>query len=170
VGLRRSWRNPDTYAVSLIAWKIGDRLRHRDAALLRRRRRYQPDRERTPEIWVINGFCCWHSIGGPVEGAFYPAHFLEEQISSFYGIAASHDGCQATLDARPGEGVDLADGESTTMQGSGAQPYVLKNTGGVYSCSCPAWRNQGSPIERRSCKHLRRLRARSRRSTTPRRA
>ncbi len=53
---------------------------------------------------------------------------------------------------------DLADGESTTMRGSGAQPYVLKNTGGVYSCSCPAWRNQSSPIERRSCKHLRRLR------------
>ena len=53
---------------------------------------------------------------------------------------------------------DLADGASTTMRGSGAQPYVLKNTGGVYSCSCPAWRNQGSAIERRSCKHLRRLR------------
>ena len=53
---------------------------------------------------------------------------------------------------------DLADGESTTMRGSGAQPYVLKNTGGVYSCSCPAWRNQSTPIERRSCKHLRRLR------------
>ena len=53
---------------------------------------------------------------------------------------------------------DLADGESTTMRGSGAQPYVLKNTGGVYSCSCPAWRNQGTPIERRTCKHLRALR------------
>lgn len=53
---------------------------------------------------------------------------------------------------------DLADGESTTMPGSGAAPYVLKNTGGVYSCSCPAWRNQSAAIERRSCKHLRRLR------------
>ena len=37
---------------------------------------------------------------------------------------------------------DLADGESVEMKGSGARPYVLKNTGGVYSCSCPAWRNQ----------------------------
>ncbi len=37
---------------------------------------------------------------------------------------------------------DLADGESTEVQGSGRKPYVLKNTGGVYSCSCPAWRNQ----------------------------
>jgi DNA ligase-1 len=53
---------------------------------------------------------------------------------------------------------DLADGESTDMKGSGAKPYVLKNTGGVYSCSCPAWRNQSIAIERRTCKHLRRLR------------
>jgi DNA ligase-1 len=53
---------------------------------------------------------------------------------------------------------DLADGESTEMKGSGASPYVLKNTGGVYSCSCPAWRNQSIAIEKRSCKHLRKLR------------
>jgi DNA ligase-1 len=44
------------------------------------------------------------------------------------------------------------------MQGSSAKPYVLKNTGGVYSCSCPAWRNQSIAIERRTCKHLRKLR------------
>ncbi|HEY3968909.1 MAG TPA: DNA ligase [Planctomycetaceae bacterium] len=53
---------------------------------------------------------------------------------------------------------DLADGESTQMQGSGKTPYVLKNTGGVYSCTCPAWRNQSVAIERRTCKHLRKLR------------
>jgi DNA ligase-1 len=53
---------------------------------------------------------------------------------------------------------DLNDGESIQMQGSARQPYVLKNVGGVYSCSCPAWRNQSLPIERRTCKHLRRLR------------
>lgn len=53
---------------------------------------------------------------------------------------------------------DLADGESTTMQGSGTKPYELKNTGGVYSCSCPAWRNQSLPIEKRTCKHLKKLR------------
>jgi len=53
---------------------------------------------------------------------------------------------------------DLADGESTEMKGSGAKPYILKNTGGVYSCSCPAWRNQSIGIERRTCKHLRKLR------------
>src|SRR6266446_6277797 len=53
---------------------------------------------------------------------------------------------------------DLQDGETTQMQGSGAKPYVLKNTGGVYSCSCPAWRNQSIAIEKRTCKHLRKLR------------
>jgi DNA ligase-1 len=53
---------------------------------------------------------------------------------------------------------DLADGESTKMKGSGAKPYVVKNAGGVYSCTCPAWRNQSFPIERRTCKHLRKLR------------
>src|SRR5215470_13540447 len=53
---------------------------------------------------------------------------------------------------------DLQDGESTEMQGSGAKPYILKNTGGVYSCTCPAWRNQSIAIERRTCKHLRKLR------------
>jgi DNA ligase-1 len=53
---------------------------------------------------------------------------------------------------------DLADGETFEMQGSGSKPYVLKNVGGVYSCSCPAWRNQSTPIERRTCKHLRKLR------------
>src|SRR5581483_10336948 len=53
---------------------------------------------------------------------------------------------------------DLKDGESVEMQGSGRQPYVLKNIGGVYSCTCPAWRNQSVGIERRTCKHLRQLR------------
>jgi DNA ligase-1 len=52
----------------------------------------------------------------------------------------------------------LNDGETILIQGSGAKPYELKNTGGVYSCSCPAWRNQSLPIERRTCKHLRKLR------------
>ena len=53
---------------------------------------------------------------------------------------------------------DLQDGESIEMRGSGSKPYVLKNVGGVYSCSCPAWRNQSLAIEKRTCKHLRRLR------------
>ena len=50
---------------------------------------------------------------------------------------------------------DLKDGESAQVQGSARAPYILKNVGGVYSCTCPAWRNQSLPIERRTCKHLR---------------
>lgn len=53
---------------------------------------------------------------------------------------------------------DLCDGQSVDIQGSARSPYVLKNSGGVYSCSCPAWRNQSLPIERRTCKHLRQYR------------
>lgn len=54
--------------------------------------------------------------------------------------------------------LDLVDGESTEMKGSGKKPYILKNTGGVYSCSCPAWRNQSNSIDLRTCKHLIKLR------------
>src|SRR5208282_974982 len=53
---------------------------------------------------------------------------------------------------------DLDDGQTYLMKGSASKPYVLKNIGGVYSCNCPAWRNQSTPIERRTCKHLRKLR------------
>ena len=52
---------------------------------------------------------------------------------------------------------DLRDGELIQVQGSARTPYILKNIGGVYSCTCPAWRNQSLPIERRTCKHLRSL-------------
>lgn len=53
---------------------------------------------------------------------------------------------------------DLADGERIEVQGSAKAPYVLKNLGGVYSCTCPAWRNQSLGLEKRTCKHLRKLR------------
>ncbi|MCE7874183.1 DNA ligase [bacterium CPR1] len=53
---------------------------------------------------------------------------------------------------------DLADGESIEVKGSAATPYVLRNVGGAYSCSCPAWRNQNRPPESRTCKHLKALR------------
>ncbi len=52
----------------------------------------------------------------------------------------------------------VAYGEWIAMQGSGRTPYLLENTGGVYSCTCPAWRNQSLAIEQRTCKHLRKLR------------
>jgi DNA ligase 1 len=48
----------------------------------------------------------------------------------------------------------LADGASTTVKGS-SSTYKLSRTGDVYMCSCPAWKNQGAPIDRRTCKHLR---------------
>jgi len=53
---------------------------------------------------------------------------------------------------------DLRDGESVEIQGSAANPYIIKNVGGIFSCSCPAWRNQSLGIELRTCKHLRQFR------------
>lgn len=53
---------------------------------------------------------------------------------------------------------DLSDGESIEVQGSGSKPYVVRNTAGAYSCTCPAWRNQSVPSDRRTCKHIRRFR------------
>ena len=68
---------------------------------------------------------------------------------------------------------DLDDGESLEVKGSGANTYTLRNVAGTYSCSCPAWRNQGAAIEKRTCKHLRALRGNDAEdarigSTTPR--
>ena len=53
---------------------------------------------------------------------------------------------------------DLEDGATTTVKGSGSAVYTLKNSGGVYSCTCPAWMHQSIAIERRTCKHLRAFR------------
>jgi DNA ligase 1 len=53
---------------------------------------------------------------------------------------------------------DLQDGETVEIKGSARNPYQLKNVGGVYSCTCPAWRNQSLAIEQRTCKHLRKYR------------
>ena len=52
------------------------------------------------------------------------------------------------------DGPGLADGASVQVKGS-SSTYTLSRKGNVYMCSCPAWKNQGSPIDRRTCKHLR---------------
>ncbi|MBA3396408.1 MAG: DNA ligase [Deltaproteobacteria bacterium] len=48
----------------------------------------------------------------------------------------------------------LDDGDSVEVQGSSSK-YTLSRNGSVYMCSCPAWKNQGAPIDSRTCKHLR---------------
>lgn len=49
---------------------------------------------------------------------------------------------------------EIEDGEVVEVRGSASTPYQVKNSGGVYSCSCPAWRNQSVAIDKRTCKHL----------------
>jgi hypothetical protein len=48
---------------------------------------------------------------------------------------------------------ELQDGESVVVAGS-TSTYTLERKGDVYSCTCPAWRNQKAPIADRVCKHL----------------
>ena len=48
----------------------------------------------------------------------------------------------------------LADGQKVSVKGS-SSTYELHRQGSVYSCTCPAWRNQGAQIGFRTCKHLR---------------
>ena len=48
----------------------------------------------------------------------------------------------------------LNEGESIEVKGSGKNPYIIKKSGGVISCSCPAWRNQSLSIDQRTCKHI----------------
>jgi len=48
----------------------------------------------------------------------------------------------------------LDDGEDAEVEGS-SSTYTLSRKGTVYSCTCPAWRNQSAPIDMRTCKHLR---------------
>jgi DNA ligase-1 len=49
---------------------------------------------------------------------------------------------------------ELSDGAQVQVQGS-SSTYTLSRNGRVYMCSCPAWKNQGAVIDRRTCKHLR---------------
>jgi len=51
--------------------------------------------------------------------------------------------------------VFLNEGEQIEVKGSGKKPYIVKKTGGVVDCSCPAWRNVGGQIDLRVCKHIR---------------
>jgi len=48
----------------------------------------------------------------------------------------------------------LNEGDKVEIKGSGKNPYLIKKVGGVVSCSCPAWRNLGGPIDNRVCKHI----------------
>lgn len=53
---------------------------------------------------------------------------------------------------------DLRDGQSIEVQGSGSQRYTITNSGGAYTCTCPAWSFQGGALDRRTCKHIKKLR------------
>ena len=88
--------------------------------------------------WCWSGFCKTEYASKPERG----------------GVANFRDG-GLSFNEQDLNMPDLKDGEFIEIQGSARSPYILKNVGGVYSCTCPAWRNQSLAIERRTCKHLR---------------
>jgi DNA ligase-1 len=50
---------------------------------------------------------------------------------------------------------NLLDGEERDVfSRSSGRRYTIKRVGAVYSCSCPAWRNQSRHPDYRTCKHL----------------
>jgi DNA ligase 1 len=49
---------------------------------------------------------------------------------------------------------DIANGQQVMV----AERYVVKNIGGVYSCSCPSWKFQSKPSNARTCKHIQEIR------------
>ena len=53
--------------------------------------------------------------------------------------------------------MEIKEGQIVEVQGSAAAPYQIKKIGDVISCSCPAWRNQSLPINKRTCKHIRKV-------------
>jgi DNA ligase-1 len=48
----------------------------------------------------------------------------------------------------------MRDGEERTITSSSGSRYQVKCVGGIYSCSCPGWRNQHRDPKYRTCKHL----------------
>lgn len=48
----------------------------------------------------------------------------------------------------------LVNGQRQLIHGDSGKAYVLGRQGDEYSCTCPAWKHQTAPTDRRTCKHL----------------
>lgn len=72
------------------------------------------------------------------------------------GVKEAPAAAMVSDDAEMTDSSELAPGQSVTVPGSGDKPYIVKNCGGgVWSCTCLAWKMQGKqPVSHRSCKHI----------------
>ena len=52
-------------------------------------------------------------------------------------------------------------GDTCIVKGFAREPYMLRNVDGIISCSCPTWRNQTFPADKRTCKHLQKVRGKA---------
>lgn len=49
---------------------------------------------------------------------------------------------------------EMKEGDIHKIQGNSGE-YEIRLSGGNYYCTCPAWRNQNLPVDKRTCKHMR---------------
>lgn len=144
-------------------------------------RRFEFRDAKSSKFWAIRQqdaevITCWGRIGTTGQtatkasaSAAVAAGEVDKQIRSKTGKGYVEVGDSAEPLAEPPTIVEapvaevtatqeIPDGGELVVAGSGSSKYTLRNVGGAYSCTCPAWRNQSLPIERRTCKHLRNLR------------
>jgi len=82
----------------------------------------------------------------------------KEALAAATGVASASCGKPGVLSSGDDLG-PLADGGETEAQGSGSNVYKIQRKGNVYTCSCPAWKNQkGASGDMRTCKHIKALR------------
>lgn len=79
--------------------------------------------------------------------------WLEERLASAQEAEELQDAAKEPAK----ENGSLAPGESTRVVGSSGTTYTVKNVRSGYSCTCPAWRNQSTPLHERRCKHINEL-------------
>lgn len=104
------------------------------------------------------------------EGVFIPSVLQPTSLASLSsssscpsaeGTFALNQGKEHNKDdlMEPMNNKDLDKGEERKIKGSTAGTHhTVKLLHGVYSCSCPAWRYAGGPIDNCTCKHLRSVR------------
>eukprot|EP01126_Amoeba_proteus_P030543 TRINITY_DN3017_c0_g1_i12.p1 TRINITY_DN3017_c0_g1~~TRINITY_DN3017_c0_g1_i12.p1 ORF type:complete len:352 (-),score=66.65 TRINITY_DN3017_c0_g1_i12:633-1688(-) len=49
----------------------------------------------------------------------------------------------------------MVDGDSIPIQGDSGASYEIRFRGGIYYCTCTAWKMQNTGVDKRTCKHLR---------------
>eukprot|EP00668_Euglena_longa_P016283 GGOE01020519.1.p1 GENE.GGOE01020519.1~~GGOE01020519.1.p1 ORF type:complete len:644 (-),score=189.63 GGOE01020519.1:153-2084(-) len=83
----------------------------------------------------------------------HPKAPVESKHTAAAALPAPPKSSAKAADPGPSPKNTLADGDVFIMT-SGLGQYKIRNAGGVYYCSCVAWRFQKRAVDERTCKHL----------------